>query len=80
MAYVCIKETFIGARFRPGAVVEEDVASQNPSCFKKLMSKASAKMASEIEELVPEIAELNKDRIVPLSMSDLRNKTPELNS
>lgn len=75
--YVCVKPCFINQRFRPGDVVEEEVATIVPKCFKALRSRTAATMEAEIEELIPEKAAGKKSRPKPITMSDIKGKTAE---
>lgn len=77
--YVCTKDCFAGSRFRPGDVVTEEVAAFVPSCFRKLVSKQSAKMQAEIEDILPEMADENPNHIKPISMTDLHDTLTPIN-
>ena len=69
--YVCKKTCFIDRRVYPGDVVDETIASKAIACFAKLKSTKPTSMEKEVEELVPEVAERNKNRIKPMTMTDL---------
>lgn len=69
--YVCKKMCFTDRRIYPGDVVTESMAALAPNCFAKLKSTKPTSMEKEVEELVPEVAERNKNRITPMTMTDL---------
>lgn len=69
--YVCKKTTFVDRRIYPGDVVDEKIAEQAMPCFAKLKSTKPTSMSKEVEELIPEVADRNKNRIKPMSMTDL---------
>lgn len=78
MAYfVCKKACYTDRRIYPGDVVDDTVQSLAPECFTRLKSVKPTSMKNEIEELIPQVAEQNKNRIKPISMTDLHNANQE---
>ncbi len=77
--YVCKKPCFVDRRIYPGEVVDETIAEQSIPNFTKLKSTKPTSMEKEIEDLIPEVAERNANRIVPMTMSDLhKSKLPPI--
>lgn len=70
MLFACKRECFINSRVRIGETVDESIADQAPDCFVKLNSKSYKNVQSEIEEKIPEIAEIRHHQVRPLSNLD----------
>lgn len=73
--YVCKKTCFVDRRIYPGDVVDDKIAEKAMTCFTKLKSTKPTSMSKEVEELIPEVAEKNKNRIKPMSMTDLHGSS-----
>ena len=65
--FACKRQCFVGALVRVGATVDETIADQCPDCFVRLNSKSYKNIQSEIEEKIPEIAEIRHHQIKPMS-------------